>query len=158
MIAVVAILSSGCSSKNYSIVEIDTKKQLEDSQKTQVFFYRKLNIVGATVSPYITVDGTVVGSSVSGTGFFVDVGAGEHKVNTGVIPPGQVKITTYGKADGTPTPGYIDTGESLSFAIQPHETVCIEQSATFSENIVLKVVPCEKALKDSELVDMVRFH
>lgn len=163
MIAVATLLLiTGCATSNY--VELKNENILNvPLGKARVLIYRPSTFIGVGMNPPIAIDNKVIGESISGTVFYVDVNASEHEF---YIPSSKYSTLAgiAGGALGAMIVGadYIKE-DVLVFNVGANELICIKNSisSSFQKSMAGKmdftIVDCENAKDEMKDLKKISF-
>jgi len=107
--AAVLVFLAGCATTGPHMSEIKDKIPPLDPNQGRIFFYRDASAFGVAVTADIMVDHKVVGRSVRGSSFFVDVAPGMHEIEVatelGYVTPILMAAGTTHYVESFPMPG-----------------------------------------------------
>lgn len=152
----VMLLLGGCSAaiKYNAVVE----KPLT-SDTSRVVIYRPNAFIGKAMTPPIYVDGAIVGYSIAGTRFNVDLKEGEHLF---AIPSAtySTSATIVGGAVGAIVAGHkYEIGDGIKFNVEKNKKVCIKNEVGFNMTGAFEVgiVDCVTNSGDILSTDLIGF-
>lgn len=153
----VILLLGGCGAAiKYSAV---VEKPLT-SDTSRVVIYRPNAFIGKGMTPPIYVDGAIVGYSIAGTRFNLDLKDGEHLFT---IPSAtyNTSATIIGGAAGALAMGpKYEIGDGIKFNVEKGKKVCIKNVAGFNMSgaFEVSVVECVENSGDILSTELVGFN
>jgi len=160
LLVITMLLLDGCSSIKYTKLEPESVKQIPDN-KARLIIFRPDSLYGVGQQSPIAVDDIVVGYSVSGTVFHLDIDPGKH---TFYIPDAKYNILAgaTGGALGALLfgPDYDYKKENfLDIVAKSGQIICIKNWISFnvSGSTDFAVVDCRANQKEIARLDFVKF-